>query len=124
MNWKLPFDIPLITPTLGLPLEFFSILGIIVFVVHICFIYMLIGASTASVIYNIMGVFKKDSNYDKFAYRMTNYTTVSENMGALWGVAPLLVISVLFTMEILLRSYFLMLINFLGMLCKIIKVFI
>ncbi|MCG3715655.1 cytochrome C, partial [Aliarcobacter butzleri] len=97
MNWKLPFDIPLITPTLGLPLEFFSILGIIVFVVHICFIYMLIGASTASVIYNIMGVFKKDSNYDKFAYRMTNYTTVSENMGALWGVAPLLVISVLFT---------------------------
>ena len=28
MNWKLPFDIPLITPTLGLPLEFFSILGI------------------------------------------------------------------------------------------------
>jgi cytochrome c len=44
-----------------------------------------------------MGVFKKDSNYDKFAYRMTNYTTVSENMGALWGVAPLLVISVLFT---------------------------
>lgn len=56
MNWKLPFDIPLITPTLGLPLEFFSILGIIVFVVHICFIYMLIGASTASVIYNIMGV--------------------------------------------------------------------
>jgi len=97
MNWKLPFDIPLITPTLGLPLEFFSILGIIVFVVHICFIYMLIGASTASVIYNIVGVFKKDSSYDKFAYRMTNYTTVSENMGALWGVAPLLVISVLFT---------------------------
>ena len=59
MNWKLPFDIPLITPTLGLPLEFFSLLGIIVFVVHISFIYMLIGASTASVVYNIMGVFKK-----------------------------------------------------------------
>jgi len=97
MNWKLPFDIPLITPTLGLPLEFFSILGIVVFVVHISFIYMLIGASTASVIYNIIGVFKKDKAYDQFAYRMTNYTTVSENMGALWGVAPLLVISVLFT---------------------------
>lgn len=97
MNWKLPFDIPLVTPTLGLPLEFFSVLGIIVFVVHISFIYMLIGASTASVIYNIIGVFKKDKAYDQFAYKMTNYTTVSENMGALWGVAPLLVISVLFT---------------------------
>ena len=68
MNWKLPFDIPLITPTLGLPLEFFSILGIIVFVVHICFIYMLIGASTASVIYNIMGVFKKDSSEARVKY--------------------------------------------------------
>lgn len=97
MNWKLPFDIPLVTPTLGLPLEFYSILGIIVFVVHICFIYMLIGASTASVLYHIIGVNKKSKAHEEFAYRMTNYTTVSENMGALWGVAPLLVISVLFT---------------------------
>jgi cytochrome c len=44
-----------------------------------------------------MGVFKKDKNYDKLAYNMTNPTTISENMGALWGVAPLLIISVLYT---------------------------
>lgn len=97
MNWKLPFDIPLVTPTMGIPMGFYDALGIIVFVVHISFIYVLIGASTASVIYNIMGVFKKDKNYDKFAYAMTNPTTISENMGALWGVAPLLIISVLYT---------------------------
>lgn len=97
MNWKLPFDIPLVTPTMGIPIEFYDALGIIVFVVHIAFIYVLIGASTASVIYNIMGVFKKDKNYDKLAYNMTNPTTIAENMGALWGVAPLLIISVLYT---------------------------
>lgn len=97
MNWKLPFDIPLVTPTMGIPMEFYDALGVIVFVVHISFIYVLIGASTASVIYNIMGVFKKDKNYDKLAYNMTNPTTISENMGALWGVAPLLIISVLYT---------------------------
>ncbi len=97
MNWKLPFDIPLVTPTMGIPMEFYDALGVIVFVVHISFIYVLIGASTASVIYNILGVLKKDKNYDKLAYNMTNPTTISENMGALWGVAPLLIISVLYT---------------------------
>lgn len=97
MNWKLPFDIPLVTPTMGIPIEFYDALGIVVFFVHITFIYVLIGASTASVIYNIFGVFKNSKEYDKFAYKMTNLTTVSENMGALWGVAPLLIISVLYT---------------------------
>lgn len=97
MNWKLPFDIPLVTPTMGLPIEFYDALGVIVFVVHISFIYVLIGASSASVLYNIIGVFKKDKNYDKLAYYMTTPTTISENMGALWGVAPLLIISVLYT---------------------------
>lgn len=97
MNWKLPFDIPLVVPTMGLPGWFFDTLGIIVFVVHIAFIYTLIGASTASVLYNITGVFKKSKTDDLLAYKMTNPTTISENMGALWGVAPLLVISVLYT---------------------------
>lgn len=97
MNWKLPFDIPLVVPTMGLPGWFFDTLGVIVFVVHIAFIYTLIGASTASVLYNIFGVFKKSKTNDLLAYKMTNPTTISENMGALWGVAPLLVISVLYT---------------------------
>ncbi|MGD9970467.1 MAG: c-type cytochrome [Sulfuricurvum sp.] len=97
MNWKLPFDIPLVVPTMGLPGWFFDALGVIVFVVHIAFIYTLIGASTASVLYNITGVFKKSKTDDDLAYAMTNPTTISENMGALWGVAPLLVISVLYT---------------------------
>ena len=97
MNWKLPFDIPLVVPTMGLPGWFFETLGFIVFVVHIAFIYTLIGATTASVLSNITGLLKKTKTDDLLAYKMTNPTTISENMGALWGVAPLLVISVLYT---------------------------
>jgi cytochrome c len=97
MTWKLPFDIPLVIPTMGIPGWFFDALGVIVFVVHIAFIYTLIGAATASVLYNIIGAVKKSKAHDELAYRMTNPTTISENMGALWGVAPLLVISVLYT---------------------------
>lgn len=97
MTWKLPFDIPLVIPTMGIPGRFFDALGVIVFVVHIAFIYTLIGAATASVLYNIIGAVKKSKAHDELAYRMTNPTTISENMGALWGVAPLLVISVLYT---------------------------
>ncbi len=97
MNWKPPLDIPLVTPTLGLPLFVYDALLIIVFVVHIGFIYTLLGSALASVIYNIAGVVRKSKDYDEFAYRLTNFTTISENIGALWGVAPLLIIGVLYT---------------------------
>ena len=97
MTWKLPLDIPLVTPTLGLPLFVFDALLIIVFVVHIGFIYTLLGSALASVIYNIMGVAKKSKEHDELGYRLTNFTTISENMGALWGVAPLLIVGVLYT---------------------------
>ncbi len=97
MNWKLPLDIPLVTPTLGLPLWVYDALLVLVFVVHITFIYTLLGAALASVLYNIIGIWKKSKVHDDLAYRMTNFTTVSENMGALWGVAPLLIIGVLYT---------------------------
>lgn len=97
MTWKLPLDIPLVTPTLGLPVVIYDALLVIVFVVHITFIYTLLGAALGSVFYNIIGVTKKSDIHDKLAYRLTNFTTVSENMGALWGVAPLLIIGVLYT---------------------------
>jgi cytochrome c len=40
---------------------------------------------------------QKNPVYDRVAYLLTTPVTVSENMGALWGVAPLLLVSVLFT---------------------------
>jgi cytochrome c len=43
-----------------------------------------------------VSVIKGDQTYDRAGYLMTP-VTISENMGALWGVAPLLIVSVMFT---------------------------
>jgi len=96
----LPHDIPLPLPVgeLGAILvPVFHILLVVAFVVHILFINVLLGASAGSVIFNLIGAIKKDKNWDKAAYLLTTPVTVSENMGALWGVAPLLIVSVMFT---------------------------
>jgi len=96
----LPNDISLPIPTWGLDsvlMPVFLILLVVGFVVHIVFINVLLGSSLASVYYNRKGAIEKNPVYDRVAYLLTTPVTVSENMGALWGVAPLLVVSVLFT---------------------------
>lgn len=95
----IPNDIPLPIPTGGLEIVdiVFHILLVVAWVVHILFINVLIGASTASVYYNKRGASEKSAVFDRVAYLLTTPVTISENMGALWGVAPLLLISVMFT---------------------------
>jgi cytochrome c len=96
----LPNDIPLPIPTWGLDgilMPVFLVLLVVSFVVHILFINVLLGASFASVYYNARGAREKNPVFDRVAYLLTTPVTVSENMGALWGVAPLLLVSVLFT---------------------------
>lgn len=96
----LPHDIPLPLPTGGMDallVPVFHILLVVSFLVHIIFINVLIGSSVLSVINNWIGHLKGDKNYDRVAYLLTTPVTVSENMGALWGVAPLLIVSVMYT---------------------------
>ena len=96
----LPNDIPLPLPTGGMDsvvVPIFHILLVVSFLVHIIFINILIGSSVLSVINNWIGHLKGDKNYDKVAYLLTTPVTISENMGALWGVAPLLIVSVMYT---------------------------
>ena len=94
-----PNDIPLPIPTGGLEIVdiVFHILLVVAWLVHILFINVLIGASTASVYYNLRGARERSPVFDRVAYLLTTPVTISENMGALWGVAPLLLISVMFT---------------------------
>jgi cytochrome c len=96
----LPHDIPLPLPTGGMDtvmVPVFHILLVVSFLVHIIFINVLLGSSVLSVINNWIGHLKGDKNYDRVAYLLTTPVTVSENMGALWGVAPLLIVSVMYT---------------------------
>jgi cytochrome c len=95
----IPNDIPLPVPTGGLEIVdlIFHVLLVVAWLIHILFINVLIGASTASVYFNRRGAREKNTIFDRVAYLLTTPVTISENMGALWGVAPLLLISVMFT---------------------------
>lgn len=96
----IPHDIPLPLPIGDLEAVFlpvFHVLLVVAFVVHILFINVLLGGSFASVWFNLAGAVKGNKTYDRAGYLMTTPVTISENMGALWGVAPLLIVSVMFT---------------------------
>ncbi|MBF0098475.1 MAG: cytochrome C [Magnetococcales bacterium] len=100
MDFKfIPGDIPLPLPTGGLEFLHYIFHGLLVvsWVVHILFINVLLGASLASVYFNKRGARENNPILDRVAYLLTTPVTISENMGALWGVAPLLLISVLYT---------------------------
>jgi len=95
----IPNDIPLPLPDGGLSFmePFFHILLVVAWLVHILFINVLLGASAGSVYFNRKGVQTNNPVFDRVGYLLTTPVTISENMGALWGVAPLLLVSVLFT---------------------------
>lgn len=95
----IPGDIPLPLPTMGLDFmePFFHGLLVFAWVLHILFINVLLGASLASVYFNNKGHREKNPLFDRVGYLLTTPVTISENMGALWGVAPLLLVSILIT---------------------------
>lgn len=95
----IPGDIPLPLPTGGLEFmePFFHGLLVVAWVVHILFINVLLGASLASVYFNKKGARDNNPVFDRVGYMLTTPVTISENMGALWGVAPLLLVSILIT---------------------------
>lgn len=95
----IPNDIPLPVPTGGLEAvdAVFHILLVVAWLLHILFINILLGAATGSVYFNKRGVREGNPVFDRVAYLLTTPVTICENMGALWGVAPLLLISVMFT---------------------------
>jgi cytochrome c len=95
----IPNDIPLPLPDGGLSFvePVFQILLVVAWLVHILFINVLLGASFGAVYFNSKGVKMNNPVLDRVAYLLTTPVTISENMGALWGVAPLLLVSVLFT---------------------------
>jgi cytochrome c len=100
MNFRfIPSDIPLPLPTGGLDVvdAVFHILLVVAWLVHILFINVLLGAAVGSVYFNKRGAETKNPIFDRVGYLLTTPVTICENMGALWGVAPLLLISVMFT---------------------------
>jgi cytochrome c len=88
----IPKDIMLGFPAPRFDLE---ILIVLLFLIHILFINLMLGASVLTVIYEIAGLTKKE--YDKLAEEIAGTITVNKSMGVVFGVAPLLAINVLYT---------------------------
>jgi cytochrome c len=81
---------------LGLPAPRFDleILIVLLFLAHILFINLMIGASILTVVYEIVGLVKKE--YDALAKEVAATITVNKSLGVVMGVAPLLIINVLY----------------------------
>lgn len=90
----IPRDIPLPMPTHPLRLQALLILA---FIAHILFVNLMLGGSLMVFGLQLRGLRKPD--YDKLAHELAFTVTVNKSMAVVLGVAPLLVISVLYTMH-------------------------
>lgn len=83
--------------TLPLPLDpgLLAILIVGLFLFHILFVNVMLGGSTLTLFYEILGL--KRPEYDKLAREIGKTITVSKSMAVVLGVGPLLAINLLYT---------------------------
>ncbi|RJP21727.1 MAG: hypothetical protein C4520_09405 [Candidatus Abyssobacteria bacterium SURF_5] len=89
---NIPIEIPLDLP--GGP-TFLRVLLVLTFILHIFFVGLMVGGTYFSVIYRILGF--KDQFSLRFAKEILDTVTINKSMAVVIGVAPLLVISLIFT---------------------------
>lgn len=92
MNTPIPHDIPLPLPAAE---AFLKILLVISFLAHILFVNLMVGGVLIGLYYQIKGLQKPA--YDKLARVIADTVTVNKSMAVVLGVAPLLLINVLYT---------------------------
>ncbi len=90
----IPYDI-----ALPLPIDrlFLEVLLVGLFLFHILFVNLLIGGSTLTLVYELLGL--KRPEYDKLAREIGKTITVNKSLAVVLGVGPLLAINVLYTMH-------------------------
>ncbi|MBU0984777.1 MAG: cytochrome c [candidate division Zixibacteria bacterium] len=85
--------------SLPLPLnpDDLAIILVVLFLVHIFFVNLMMGGVILSVIFEIVGKYRKE--YDQLAYRISETVTANKSLAVVLGVGPLLCISLLYTMH-------------------------
>ncbi|AKV00501.1 hypothetical protein AKJ09_07164 [Labilithrix luteola] len=91
----IPRDIPLPLPANARFLELFLVIA---FVLHILFVNLMVGGSLLVLGFEIRGLRERD--YDRLARVIATATTVNKSLAVVLGVAPLLLLNVLYTMHI------------------------
>lgn len=92
INTPVPRDIPLDLP---LPEWLLMTLLVVSFILHIIFIYLMVGGSIVTLWAQLRGL--KNKEYDVFAHEVAKTITVNKSLAVVLGVAPLLSINVLYT---------------------------
>ncbi|WP_339164875.1 cytochrome c class I [Siminovitchia sp. FSL W7-1587] len=90
----IPKDIELAIPG---NIGFFEFLIVLSFLLHILFVNITVGSSALAVFQEIKGIKKKDKLFDDAAFQLANHTSVLKSIAVVLGVAPLLLISVIYT---------------------------
>jgi cytochrome c len=94
MDAVIPRDLPL-----SLPAPWWLLAGLLLlsFALHILFVNLMLGGSLMVLFTEIRGLGKKD--WDRISHEIAKTITVSKSMAVVLGVAPLLTISVLYTVQ-------------------------
>lgn len=92
MNAPIPHDIPLPLPAAE---WFLKTLLVLSFLVHILFVNLMVGGAILCLVYEIRG--RTNRLYDQLAYFIAQTITVNKSLAVVLGVAPLLLINVLYT---------------------------
>ncbi len=90
----IPKDIELVIPG---NIGFFEVLIVVSFLMHILFVNITVGSSTLAVYQEVKGIWKKEKVFDEFAFQLANHTSILKSIAVVLGVAPLLLISVIYT---------------------------
>ncbi|WP_394828784.1 c-type cytochrome [Pendulispora albinea] len=89
-----PRDIPLPLPVNGHALE---LLLIAAFIAHILFVNLMVGGSILVLAFEIRGA--KNPDYDRLARALASTVTVNKSLAVVLGVAPLLLLNLLYTIH-------------------------
>ena len=89
-----PAELPLPIPG---PVGFFTLLLIVSFILHLIFVKMMIGGTIVALVTEYLGIKNKNSLYDRLAKDIITITSVNKSIAVVLGVAPLLLLSVLYT---------------------------
>jgi cytochrome c len=89
-----PRDIPLPLPA---PQAFLEVLLIVAFVAHILFVNLMVGGSLLTFALQLRGLRRPE--FDRVAHVVASTVTVNKSIAVVLGVAPLLLINVLYTMH-------------------------
>jgi len=90
----IPRDIPLPLPANA---TFLELLLVLAFVAHIMFVNLMVGGSIIVLGFELRGLRRPD--YDKLARALATTVTVNKSLAVVLGVAPLLLINVLYTIH-------------------------